>query len=1551
MKKKIVKIINIMILSVLLFTLIPFEYTVHAYSPHSVPTQIKNNWNNIRGGKIYTQRSGKKLVYDVYSNKYTKEGYKIVNKNFGKGTQPYLNFQGWAVIFGHKRHTSSNHTTYIVAQNTDNSKDVKIYKTQNINISATEDLEYNNQGSGVWNECPASAINKDNELDCNMRYDNVGFDAYLPLNELFPDNTKETSYRLYIVKDVDGHIVYTPLVLPFKFSNKSFRYGTISLSSGVYANNLIMNGIHVLRRDYPRQTAREFRNKYKSSRYFTPDRTYEMVSSDESRTTVWYGVRSPHDNNATKWASSAYWLFAGSQAILKFTPEKDPPEHIFHSSGYIYRDGNNYWVRPNTSNIGIILRQYDAGVGNKYQYLRLNGSGLDVRARHDFENSNTNNKVNIYTDSRVAITSAKRLENTKFGKVEWRVDVKNNTDGHSYNIQYYYTDRANNAVGYKNTGMVLKVDGTPPTVRFRNANDTRDYVHDDTPDTETVKVLMKFSDTGSGVKAYRYRWTTSPEETFIGGPMIPTNGKDSVLVESKPVPSDKVYLHVEVEDNVGNSRYSVAGPYKIKRKAVIDFYYEPTEIYNDTKVQFYSYFIDNDFRQPHYEYIYMWKYKHENYDSYTVFTYGNLTPNPYRYFTEKGKYDIWLEFEIINRLNGRTVWFDNIIKPLEVLNRPPVADFDYSPETIYTDTPVKFTNKSFDPDGDDLYYSWSFSPPPEWYRLVPVPDEEKWYAFSQEENPTQVFDTPGEYKIKLTVADKYDGRLHEFDHMVKTIYVIDKSIYYPKADFTYSPDTIYNDTIVSFTNLSTNPIEDEELTYKWEYQEPGGNGWTEFSTEFEPSHIFNKKGTWKIRLTATNSFGSDSVTKDLVVQNRSPVALFTYDPYDIYTDTPVDFINDSYDSDGDNLIYLWEYKKPNSSSWITFSREENPSNVSLDVGGDWEVRLTVSDGSLSDTVTEVIHVKTYPVPVADFEFTPKTIFIDTEVSFINYSYIRDNSPLTYKWEYQKPSSNTWVQFSTEKEPKKIFNEKGVWNIRLTVTGNYGSDSVEKYLYVQNREPIADFEINPSEIKTGSTANFINRSSDPDGDPLTYQWEYQKPGDTEWIQFSTLTNPSRVFNEIGTWKIRLTAFDGESNDSVVKELVVVDNYPPIADFTYTPNIIYNDTVVEFRNLSVDPDGDPLTYQWKYRRAGSSSWTEFSTEAHPKKVFAKGTWEIQLTVSDGHASDTVIKSLTVRNRSPIADFYYNPTTIYIDTNVKFTNTSSDPDGDSLTYRWEYREPNSSSWVQFSTLKNPNRILGVIGDWDIRLTVHDESGASDSVTKKVTVQNRKPELTLEYSPEEPFEGDEINICITVTDPDGHQSDIDLYIKKEGEDKKFVSSWDNVDSGTTVCYTFIPDEPVRYDIEVEADDGYDKVEVGTWFNAKKLFIIGHVNHTPEWERKHLELGHTLDMFYSGEKFLLEADVADYPIDDIKAIFRAYQVDGEPIYREVPLSRVTNVLYDGELFDEKWLHYPTNIRKGPAYFDFEVLYANGVKKKSLVPIEIIVEGSVFDVYKLHRKY
>lgn len=292
-------------------------------NPYDVPSSVRSGWNKNYGSNDHDMEKGLRLSYDVYNEKYINDGYRITSRDFGKGNLQYFNFTGYAVLFGHKRHTSTNNKTYIVARKVagkNNIGSTKVFSADQFgNLSATEDLEYNNQGSGVWNECASTATNKNN-LTCNMRYENVGFSAYLPLKELFPDDYENAEWALFIVKKVDNWIVYTQLKTPFEFGNRAWGKGNLSMRSGGQASMVKTLDYPVTRRTYPRQLPSQVGRKY-----FSVDRLYQMIDQEETQTTIWLGMRTPEDGNAKRWANSVYFGTAGTQARLKYTPTQAPP--------------------------------------------------------------------------------------------------------------------------------------------------------------------------------------------------------------------------------------------------------------------------------------------------------------------------------------------------------------------------------------------------------------------------------------------------------------------------------------------------------------------------------------------------------------------------------------------------------------------------------------------------------------------------------------------------------------------------------------------------------------------------------------------------------------------------------------------------------------------------------------------------------------------------------------------------------------------------------------------------------------------------------------------------------------------------------------------------------------------------------------------------------------------------------------------------------------------------------------------------------------------------
>jgi len=116
------------------------------------------------------------------------------------------------------------------------------------------------------------------------------------------------------------------------------------------------------------------------------------------------------------------------------------------------------------------------------------------------------------------------------------------------------------------------------------------------------------------------------------------------------------------------------------------------------------------------------------------------------------------------------------------------------------------------------------------------------------ESPTHTFASAGTFTVMLTATNMYGSYSVSQDVTVAAPVT---------ADFTYSPMTIVEGDLVTFTSEVTGTM---PYTYDWDFGDGGS------SDQANPTHVFATAGTYTVTLTVTDAFGQVVVTKEIVVE-------------------------------------------------------------------------------------------------------------------------------------------------------------------------------------------------------------------------------------------------------------------------------------------------------------------------------------------------------------------------------------------------------------------------------------------------------------------------------------------------------------------------------------------------------------------------------------------------------------------------------------------------------------------------------------------------------------
>lgn len=482
--------------------------------------------------------------------------------------------------------------------------------------------------------------------------------------------------------------------------------------------------------------------------------------------------------------------------------------------------------------------------------------------------------------------------------------------------------------------------------------------------------------------------------------------------------------------------------------------------------------------------------------------------------------------------------------------------------------------------------------------------------FATTKDATYTFNQVGTFPIQLIVANANGTS------SASGTVVVQAPANAPVANFTYTPtEAQAAPATFQFTDTSTN----NPTAWSWNFDD----GQT--STLQNPSHIFQNPGNYTVRLTATNSVGSNTTTKLITVTTlQPPVASFTASSAtavggnktsaDAEIQGPIPFVvNFTSTSTMNPTSFLWQV----TGTGVSFTRTTNAFDYTFDTPGKYNVQLTVYNAAGQNVVYKSAYVNVTPsAPAPDFTWTPTSPIKGQPVQFTDTTLY---GPTGWSWSFGDGG------LSSAQNPSHTYANAGNYTVTLTTWNSVnGPKTVSKTITVADlAPPVANFTWSPEEPKVGDLVTFTDASTN---NPTSWTWVIEN------TQYN-VQNPSVTFTTPGL-KIAFLIATNAAGSSAAK-LVQINVAEVPVTITPTPEV----PIVADFTMDTNTGVAPLAVQFVSTSTGpytSLDWTILLGEdvvdtmvgETPSFTFANpGTYTVLLEASNSGTGEVATKEQTV------------------------------------------------------------------------------------------------------------------------------------------------------------------------------------------------------------------------------------------------------------------------------------------------------------------------------------
>ncbi|MCX6692990.1 MAG: PKD domain-containing protein, partial [Methanomicrobiales archaeon] len=395
---------------------------------------------------------------------------------------------------------------------------------------------------------------------------------------------------------------------------------------------------------------------------------------------------------------------------------------------------------------------------------------------------------------------------------------------------------------------------------------------------------------------------------------------------------------------------------------------------------------------------------------------------------------------------------------------------------------------------------------------------------SIDQNPAYTYNTKGTYSVTLTAKN-----LAGSNSTTKYQYITADEV--PIANFTSNVTSGKAPLSVQFTDISQN----NPTGWSWEF----GDGGTSLAED--PVYSYTTKGTYTVKLTVTNSAGSNSTTKyQYITTDDLPIADFNANVTAGKVPLSVQFTDTSQNNP---TGWSWEFGDGGTST------AKDPIYTYTNKGA-FTVKLTATNSAGSNSTIKYQYITTDIPPVADFNTNVTAGKVPLSVQFTDMSL---NNPTGWSWEFGDGGT------SIAEDPVYTYTNKGTFTVKLTVTNSAG----------------ADFKANVTAGKVPLSVQFTDMSLN---NPTGWSWEFGDGGT------STAEDPVYTYTTKGIYTVKLTVTNSAGSNITTKQEYIHADDLPVADFKANVTAGKVPLSVQFTDRSLN---NPTGWSWEFGEGGTST----------------------------------------------------------------------------------------------------------------------------------------------------------------------------------------------------------------------------------------------------------------------------------------------------------------------------------------------------------------------------